>query len=120
MVCTDHIAMQRSGKCFVCNHKVDRLCQKCQINKVHIECSKQTIECESKVSVVLGCGHETSWVWWTDNDPRLNPVSCEPCVYPKWEELIKSIGSSTEENKVLMAQIITKIKKNVSEYSKDL
>ena len=99
---------------------MDKLCQKCHINRVHIECSKQTIECERPVTVVLGCGHETSWVCGTDDDPRLNPVSCQPCVYPKWEELIKSDDYSIDENQVLMAQIITKIEKNVSEYSNEL
>ena len=118
--CKENIAMQRSGKAFICKNKVEKLCQKCQINRFHIECSKQTIECESLVTVVLGCGHETSWVCGTDDDPRLNPASCQPCVYPKWEELIKSDGYSIDGNKVLMAQIITNIEKNVSEYSNEL
>lgn len=121
MPCRDFVAKQLSGKPFVCKNKVDRLCQKCQINKVKVECSKVTVECHDQVSVRLDCGHESSWECGSDEDPRLNAVSCQQCVYPKWEELIANESDLiVDDNKILMAQIITRIEQTIAEYSQDL
>lgn len=121
MPCRDFTAKQLSGKPFVCKNKVDKLCQKCHMNKVKIECSKVAIECLREVSARLDCGHEVSWECGSEEDPRLNAASCQQCVHPKWEELIsKDSDLCVDDNKVLMAQIITRIEQTTAEYSKEL
>ena len=54
-------AEKRSGKPFVCKNKVLRKCETCNVNKVNVECSKSTVDCNEKAMDTLPCGHEVTY-----------------------------------------------------------
>jgi hypothetical protein len=110
LTCNMNENEKRSGKRSACKNMVSRMCKKCMINKVEVECSQVVIECHSQSSTTLPCGHEASWSCGTEEDPRENPLNCQPCIFAKWESLIKS-DIASKENQQLIKQIEIKIDK---------
>ena len=89
------------------------------MNKVKTECSKSAVDCHASASVTLaGCGHEVTWLCGSDEDPRLNPTGCQPCIYPKWIDLINKNEFSLEANETLITKSLSEIKKCLSSYCK--
>ena len=107
--CHVDAADKRAGKKQVCKNVVSRICKRCRINKVDVECSQVVIECNTKATAILACTHEVSWSCGTDTDPREDTAKfCQTCVWEKWEKLLKS-DISFDQNKELIEQIKTKI-----------
>lgn len=116
--CHKYTANKLANKTFYCMNRLEKLCQKCQVNKVEVQCCKALFECHSEVSLVLeGCGHEIVWKCGDDEDPRLNSNRCKFCVYVKWEKLIAN-SDKVNENPRLMGKILVDIKKVLLGYDK--
>jgi hypothetical protein len=95
---------------------VSRMCKKCMINKVDIECSQLVIECNSPASFTLPCNHEVNWICGTEEDPRENLSNCQSCILIKWESIIKS-DITTENNQKLFNQIEKNIDKFLADFA---
>lgn len=108
--CSMNETEKRSGKRATCKNKVTRICKKCMINKVEIECSQVVIECNNQAIIMLPCNHEVNWLCGTDEDPRKNPANCQSCILEKWENVIKR-DVPLETNQNLINQIESKIEK---------
>ncbi len=108
--CSSNETEKRTGKISACKNKVSRVCKKCMINKVDIECSQLVIECNSPASFTLQCNHEVNWICGTEEDPRENLSNCQSCILIKWESIIKS-DITAENNQKLFKQIETNIDK---------
>ena len=102
--CNANAAEQRAGKVYVCKNLVQKICQRCNISKVPTECFQVVVHCNSEVSTKLLCGHEVTWTCGSEEDPRQNPLDCQPCIYPYWEKFIDS-AASVEDNSKLMNKI---------------
>ena len=113
--CHVYAADQRAGKANVCKNIVQKICQKCQMNKVQVECFQVVVDCNMEVSAKLECGHEVTWNCGSEEDPRQNPLQCQPCIYPKWINLINS-ESSVQNN----IKSIQSISKETKQYFHDL
>ena len=114
--CHKHAADKRTNKPFYCMNQLEKVCQKCNVNKVEVQCCKTTVECHDEVSLTLEkCGHEISWKCGVDEDPRLNNDRCQYCVYEKWEELINYKSCDGEDVK-LMEKFLAKTKESLKNY----
>ncbi len=107
--CSVYAAEKRSGKAFICHQPVQKICEKCGINKVEIACCKPAVDCHSEVTVTLArCGHEVSWVCGSEEDPRDKEDECQACMYPLWESLInEKVGFN--EDKAMINELFARI-----------
>jgi len=113
ITCDSYVAEKREKKTPRCKNILQKLCQKCNLNKVPTKCSQSTVNCNEKSTVVLKCGHEATWLCGSDDDPRDYPLLCQFCIFPKWKELIENEPSPDIElqlRKKLMNQIDTLLK----------
>jgi len=110
LACHVYETEKRTGKKSVCKNTVSRLCKKCMLNKIDVECFQVVVECNVEVSCTLPCNHEVHWLCGEDEDPREKPANCQSCILTKWERIIKS-NVSVESNQQLIKQIKTKIDK---------
>ena len=87
--CFQKQARDKSGLNASCVNKVMKSCQRCNINQVSTECSKQDVQCISEVSCTLPCGHVVSWMCGHDGkageDPRVSQDTCVACTLPLWK-----------------------------------
>lgn len=115
LACHVNETEKRTGKKSVCKNKVSRLCKKCCLNNVDLECFQVVIECNEQVSFTLPCDHEITWLCGTDQDPRENPSNCQACIFAKWNSVVNS-DVSADQNTHLIKQIETKINKFLSDF----
>ena len=88
--CDRFEAIRASGLPDPCMNIIQKLCGKCGVNKKAVACSKDNIECASRVTATLTCGHKSSWTCGSDSDPRdRSPLECcKACVFPLWDACI--------------------------------
>ncbi len=106
--CYLYSAENRSGKTFICQQPVQKICEKCGLNRVEVACCKSAVDCHSEVAAKLECGHEISWMCGSDEDPRIKTGDCQACIYPVWMSLINQ-KIELDEDRVLINELLVKI-----------
>jgi hypothetical protein len=89
-----------------CENKILKICSKCNLNMTSIECYKEDIECNTKVTASLVCEHSITWRCGVDDDPRhMNVLECcLACVIPLWNEEVKKVITKPSKQDVASFQ----------------
>lgn len=69
--CFESISEKKTGGNRQCMNLLSKTCTVCNINEVHVPCSKTAVQCKSTVSFIRECGHECKWMCGNESDPRL-------------------------------------------------